>query len=104
MIKVLIVGAGPAGLTTAVELARRGMNLGIADGAELARRMVEGGLAGYGEARHRVGKEIIAGSEAVRKVMTSRNPVTRFLVLAVLKTASFMPALQRQFANKILYG
>ena len=82
----------------------RGMNLGIADGAELARRMVEGGLEGYGEARHKVGKEIIAGSEAVRKVMTSRNPVTRFLVLAVLKTVSFMPALQRQIAKNILYG
>jgi len=82
----------------------RGMNLGIADGAELARRMVEGGLEGYGEARHKVGKEIIAGSEALRKVMTSRNPVTRFFVRAVLQTASFMPALQRQFAKKILYG
>lgn len=82
----------------------RGMNLGIADGAELARRMVEGGLEGYGEARHKVGKETIAGSEALRKVMTSRNPVTRFLVLAVLRTASFMPALRRQFAKRILYG
>ncbi len=82
----------------------RGMNLGIADGAELARRMVEGELEGYGVARHKVGQEIIAGSEAVRKVMTSRNPVTRFLVLAVLRTASFMPALQRQFAKKILFG
>ena len=82
----------------------RGMNLGIADGAELARRMAEGGLEGYGEARHKVGKDIIAGSEAVRKVMTSRNPVTRFFVRAVLQTASVMPALQRQFAKKILYG
>ena len=82
----------------------RGMNLGIADGAELARRMVEGGLQGYGEARHKVGKEIIAGSEAVRKAITSRNPLTRFLVLAVLRSASFVPMLQRQFAKKILYG
>ena len=82
----------------------RGMNLGIADGAELARRMVEGGLEDYGEARHKVGKEIIAGSEAIRKVITSRNPVTRFLVLAVLRTASLVPALQRQFTKKILYG
>jgi len=82
----------------------RGMNLGIADGAELAQRMAEGGLEGYGEARHKVGKEIIAFSEALRKVMTSRNPVTRFLVLAVLRTASFMPALQRQIAKKLLYG
>ncbi len=82
----------------------RGMNLGIADGAELARPMVEGGLEDYGEARHQVGKEIIAGREAIRKVITSRNPVTRVRVLAVLRTASFMPALQRQLAKKILYG
>ncbi len=82
----------------------RGMNLGIADSAELARRMAEGGLEGYGEARHKVGERTIAGSEAARKIMTSRNPVTRFLVLAVLKTASIMPALQRLFARKILYG
>jgi len=82
----------------------RGMNLGIADGAELARRMVEGELDGYGEARHKVGKDVIAGSEAVRKVMTSRNPATRFLVHAVLRTASSLPALQRLFAKKILYG
>ena len=82
----------------------RGMNLGIADGAELARRMVEGGLEGYGEARHQVGKETIALSEAARKLMTSRNPLTRFLVLTVFRTASFTPALQRQFAKKILYG
>ncbi len=80
------------------------MILGIADCAELARRMIEGGLKGYGEARHKVGKEIIAGSEAVRKVINSRNPVTRVLVLAVSRTASFMPALQRQFAKEILYG
>ncbi len=66
--------------------------------------MVEGGLEGLGEVRHQVGKEIVAGSEAIRKVITSRNPVTRFLGLAVLRTASFMPALQRQFAKKILYG
>ncbi len=82
----------------------RGMNLGIADGAELALRMVEGELEGYSEARHKVGKGIIAGSEAFRKVMSSRNPVTQFLVLAVLRAASIMPALQRQFAKKLLYG
>ncbi len=73
-------------------------------GHGVARRMVEGGLEGLGEARHQVGKEIIAGSEAVRKAITSRNPLTRFLVLAVLRSASFVPMLQRQFSKKILYG
>ena len=78
---------------------RRGIS-----GHGVARRMVEGGLEGLGEARHQVGKEIIAGSEAIRKVIASRNPVTRVLVLAVFTTSSFIPALQPQFANKILYG
>jgi len=50
------------------------------------------------------GKEFIAESEAVGKAVTSHNPITRFLVLAALRTASFIPALQRQFAKKILYG
>ena len=35
MMKVLIVGAGPAGLTTAVELARRGM---VSDVIEIRER------------------------------------------------------------------
>jgi hypothetical protein len=50
------------------------------------------------------GKEFIAESEAVGKAVTSHNPITRFLVLAVLRAASFIPALQRRFAKKILYG
>jgi 2-polyprenyl-6-methoxyphenol hydroxylase-like FAD-dependent oxidoreductase len=61
-------------------------------------------LDGYGDARHRAGKATIAGSEEVRKVMTSSNPLMRILVLVGLRTVSIMPALQRQFAKKILYG
>ena len=53
----------------------RGMNLGIADGTDLARRMVEGGLEDYGEARHKVGKEIIAGSEVVTTSICQENPI-----------------------------
>ena len=82
----------------------RGMNLGIADGAELARCLVEGELEAYGPVRHKVGRKIIAGSEALRKVVTSRNPITRFLVMALLRIAAILPPLQRLFARKILYG
>ncbi len=82
----------------------RGMNLGIADGAELARRMLEGELDGYSEARHKVGKETIAMSEGLRKIITSRNPATRALILAFLRMASLIPVIQRQIARQFLYG
>jgi len=82
----------------------RGMNLGIADGAELARRMVDGGLEGYGDARHKVGQETIAGSEAIRKLITSRNPLARAFVGTVFTVGSFMPALRRRMATRFLYG
>ncbi len=82
----------------------RGMNLGIGDGAELARRMIEGNLEGYGEVRHKVGKDTIAMSENLRKIMTSRNPVIRASVATFLRTASFLPVIQRRIAQQFLYG
>lgn len=82
----------------------RGMNLGIADSADLATRLAGDDLANYSQTRHEEGKRVIAGSERMRKVLTSASPITRSLVLAGLKTASVLPALQRKFASKFLYG
>ena len=82
----------------------RGMNLGIADGAELARRMIEGNLEGYGEVRHKVGKDTIALSEGLRKVISSHNPITRAFVAILLWAVSILPMMQRRMARQILYG
>jgi 2-polyprenyl-6-methoxyphenol hydroxylase-like FAD-dependent oxidoreductase len=82
----------------------RGMNLGISDGAELARRMVEGGLAGYSAHRHREGKAVIAGSEAVRKFVTSPNPLVRMTLFSLLKLARNAPFIKNRMAQQFLQG
>ena len=82
----------------------RGMNLGIADSCDLARRMAEGDLENYSAARHKEGKQVIGFSEGARKTMTSANPLTRFMVLAILKTVQAIPALQRRISAQMLYG
>ena len=82
----------------------RGMNLGIADGADLASRLAGGDLSSYSRIRHEEGKRLIAGSEQMRVVMTSRNPILRGLVLVGMKAVASLPFLQRRFASTFLYG
>ncbi len=82
----------------------RGMNLGIADAADLAHRLVEGDLDGYSAARHSAGAKAIAGSEAIRKAITSKNPLTRAATMILLRTANLFRPLQRVMARRILYG
>ncbi|WP_321576140.1 NAD(P)/FAD-dependent oxidoreductase [Sneathiella sp. HT1-7] len=82
----------------------RGMNLGIADAAEFALRLAEDGLAGYSAARHAEGAKVIRGSERVRKIVTSKNPVMRRLFRWALGIVSITPPLQRRIAAIMLYG
>ena len=82
----------------------RGMNLGIADAADIAERLVGGELSNYSCDRHKEAKKIIAGAEQMRKIVTSASPIKRSLTLAGIKTISVLPALQRKFASKFLYG
>ncbi len=82
----------------------RGMNLGIADAADLARRIAENDLETYSETRHREGKAIIAGSETVRKLMTSNSHIARTSIFAILGLASLLRPMQRQMAKRVLYG
>ncbi|WP_373088314.1 FAD-dependent oxidoreductase [Sneathiella sp.] len=82
----------------------RGMNLGIGDSADLARRLINGDSEGYGAARSVVGRQTIEGSERIRKLVTSPNPLLRLSFRIGLKLISSVPALQRRIANLILYG
>lgn len=83
----------------------RGMNLGIADSADLAARLAgDGQLSRYSYDRLAEDKRMIAGSEQIRKAMTSSNLAVRAMILAGLKLASVTPALQRLFASRFLYG
>jgi 2-polyprenyl-6-methoxyphenol hydroxylase-like FAD-dependent oxidoreductase len=79
-----------------------GMNLGIADGAELAQRIVSGGLDGYSAARHADGAQIIAQSERIRKLVTTKPPITRAIRNSVFKLINATPALQRRVAQRFL--
>ncbi len=82
----------------------RGMNLGISDGAELARRVVEGGLADYSTHRHQEGKAVIAGSESIRKFVTSPNPFIRGILFTLLGMAHHIPFIRNRMARQFLQG
>ncbi|WP_340149484.1 FAD-dependent oxidoreductase [uncultured Sneathiella sp.] len=82
----------------------RGMNLGIADAAEFARRLEDGTLDSYSAARHREGAKIIAGSERVRKFVTSTRPMIRKLFRLALVAAAHLPPLRRKIIDVLLYG
>ena len=82
----------------------RGMNLGIADAADLAEKLVNGEASQYTQARHKEGKKIIAGSEVLRKALTTNNPVKKMLLLCGLKCVATIPVLQKKIASRFLYG
>ena len=82
----------------------RGMNLGMADAADLAEKLVSGQFEGYTKSRYQEGKKIIAGSEVLRKVLTAKHPVKRYLALGLLKCVANIPYLQKKFASRFLYG
>ncbi|MDF1683269.1 MAG: NAD(P)/FAD-dependent oxidoreductase [Legionellaceae bacterium] len=82
----------------------RGMNLGIADAADLAEKLVTGAGDEYTASRYAEGKKIIAGSEMLRKILGTTSPWRHFLVLKLFKLIAAVPALQRKFASKFLYG
>jgi len=82
----------------------RGMNLGIADAADLAEKLVNGKLSEYTASRYKEGKKIIAGSEMLRKALTTTNPIKRYITLSMLKVITAIPVLQKKIAAKFLYG
>jgi 2-polyprenyl-6-methoxyphenol hydroxylase-like FAD-dependent oxidoreductase len=57
----------------------RGMNLGIEDGTVLARKMIEGTLDRYTAERHPVGARVIRQTRALTRLVTTRNPLGRWL-------------------------
>jgi 2-polyprenyl-6-methoxyphenol hydroxylase-like FAD-dependent oxidoreductase len=80
----------------------RGMNLGIADGTELAHRIVTGTTDGYSDSRHAFGHDIIAKTERMRKIVTSKSKLTRALTFAALRLVSITPTLQRRAIKALL--
>jgi 2-polyprenyl-6-methoxyphenol hydroxylase-like FAD-dependent oxidoreductase len=82
----------------------RGMNLGIADAADLAEKLLQNKEVDYTQSRHQEGKKIIAGSEMLRKILSTTNPLTHGLILIMFKLIASISPLRKKFANKFLYG
>lgn len=82
----------------------RGMNLGIADAADFAKKLQANKLEDYTKARYQEGKKIIQGSEVIRKIITSPNPIIHFFALAAVKCIFNIPYLERKFASNFIYG
>ncbi|MCR9192342.1 MAG: FAD-dependent monooxygenase [Gammaproteobacteria bacterium] len=82
----------------------RGMNLGIADAADFAHKLVNHDLETYTKTRYLEDKRVIAGSEFLRKMMTSPNIFKRYAMLLGIKLIFHVPFLHHKFASKFMYG
>lgn len=82
----------------------RGMNLGIADACELADCLKTGDLDRYGAVRHKEGAGTIKGSEGVRKMVSSTNPVKRTAFRTALRLVNNVGFIQGKMAEGFLYG
>ncbi len=79
----------------------RGMNLGIEDAADLARRIHAGGLEDYTAMRHPVGKQTLALTETLMRMILLRNPLAKALRNGLIRLATAVPALQKPFLNRL---
>ncbi len=82
----------------------RGMNLGMADAADLAYKLVHHEADRYTASRYQEGKKVIAGSEFLRKILTTNSSLKRFFARILLKCIKAIPFLQKKVASRFLYG
>lgn len=81
----------------------RGMNLGIADAADLAHRIAHNKLDGYHDARHAIGRDIITFTERGRRIVSSKNKLTRLLLTNTLRVITRLPFIRRKMACNFLH-
>jgi len=80
----------------------RGMNLGIADAVDLAERITTGTTDGYTAARHPIGKQTIRMSEKMRKALTSKTFIQRFILIRMLSLFARLDVLRHRFVKHTL--
>lgn len=80
------------------------MNLGIADASDFAESYLSGRLLDFGVRRSREAAETISGSERLRRLISSPNPIVRSMLLAGLKSATVSGWIRRRLAARFLYG
>ncbi|MEV7547854.1 FAD-dependent monooxygenase, partial [Streptomyces sp. NPDC089915] len=79
----------------------QGMNTGIQDAYALGRAFADGDLDGYGARRRPVALRVVALTDRMTRVATTRNPALRAARNAVLPVASRVPALRRRLATEL---
>ena len=82
----------------------RGMNLGIADACKVAECIENGDLDSYQTDRHKEGAATIKGSEGVRQMVISTNPVKRAAFRTALRLVNNVAFIQGKMAEGFLYG
>jgi len=78
----------------------RGLNLGVGDAVNLAKRFETKTLDGYHADRHTHGHYVIKMTELIRAATTCKRYRMRLLTLSVLKSAHYLPFINR-FAARV---
>jgi 2-polyprenyl-6-methoxyphenol hydroxylase-like FAD-dependent oxidoreductase len=78
----------------------RGMNLGIADAVQLAELIINDQTDNYTKIRHAAGKEVVQGSEKMRKLVTDVHK--EFMLKTTLEMASLIKPLRNVAAKRML--
>ncbi|MFD7262021.1 FAD-dependent oxidoreductase [Streptomyces sp. NPDC059874] len=79
----------------------QGMNTGIQDGYALGRAFADKDLDGYEARRRPVALRVVALTDRMTRVATTRNPVLRAVRNTLLPVLSRIPALRRRLATEL---
>ncbi|MFB6619722.1 FAD-dependent oxidoreductase [Streptomyces sp. NPDC056367] len=79
----------------------QGMNTGIQDAYALGRAFADGNLDGYEARRRPVAQRVVALTDRMTRIATTRNPALRAARNTVLPLASRIPALRRRLATEL---
>ncbi|MFD7561343.1 MULTISPECIES: FAD-dependent oxidoreductase [unclassified Streptomyces] len=79
----------------------QGMNTGIQDAYALGRAFADEDLDGYEARRRPVAQRVVALTDRMTRVATTRNPALRAARNTVLPVASRIPALRRRLATEL---
>ncbi|MFJ5546315.1 FAD-dependent oxidoreductase [Streptomyces sp. NPDC093225] len=79
----------------------QGMNTGIQDAYALGRAFADEDLDGYEARRRPVAQRVVALTDRMTRIATTRNPALRAVRNTVLPVASRIPALRRRLATEL---
>ncbi len=79
----------------------KGMNLGIDDAVAAVNSILQGTTATYSKGRHVVGAKVLNGSEILRKMIMSKNPILKYLMKTMFGFVNSSTFLQKKAMRRI---